>query len=139
MVDKYVGFYLGVLDLKFVSLVEDSEHNIVGFGVVMPSITRALKKCGGRLFPFGWFHILRSMYWKYEENFEMLLIGTKPEYQKKGVNALIFVDIMKHLIEGGFKYGESNAELESNVDVRSLWGDLEVKQCKRRRVYKKQI
>ena len=139
MVDKYVGFYLGVLDLKFVSLVEDTDHNIVGFGVVMPSITRALKKCGGKLFPFGWFHILRSMYWKYEENFEMLLIGIKPEYQKKGVNALIFVDIMKHLIEGGFKYGESNAELESNVDVRSLWGDLEVKQCKRRRVYKKQI
>lgn len=139
MVDKYVGFYLGVLDLKFVSFVEDKDHNIVGFGIVMPSITRALKKCGGKLFPFGWFHILRSMYWKYEENFEMLLIGTKPEYQKKGVNALIFVDIMKHLIEGGFKYGESNAELESNVDVRSLWGDLEVKECKRRRVYKKQI
>ena len=139
MVDKYVGFYLGVLDLKFVSLVEDKDHNIVGFGVVMPSITRALKKCNGKLFPFGWFHILRAMYWKYEENFEMLLIGVKPEYQKKGVNSIIFVDIMKHLIEGGFKYGESNAELESNLDIRSQWGDLEVKECKRRRVYKKAV
>lgn len=139
MVDKYVGFYLGVLDLKFVSLVEDKDHNIVGFGVVMPSITRALKKCNGKLFPFGWFHILRAMYWKYEENFEMLLIGVKPEYQKKGVNSIIFVDIMKHLLEGGFKYGESNAELESNLDIRSQWGDLEVKECKRRRVYKKAV
>ena len=139
MVDKYVGFYLGVLDLKFVSLVEDKDHNIVGFGVVMPSITRALKKCNGKLFPFGWFHILRAMYWKYEENFEMLLIGVKPEYQKKGVNSIIFVDIMKHLLEGGFKYGESNAELESNLDIRSQWGDLEVKECKRRRVYKKTV
>lgn len=139
MVDKYVGFYLGVLDLKFVSLVEDKDHNIVGFGVVMPSITRALKKCNGKLFPFGWFHILRAMYWKYEENFEMLLIGVKPEYQKKGVNSIIFVDIMKHLLEGGFKYGESNAELESNLDIRSQWGDLEVKECKRRRVYKKVV
>ena len=139
MVDKYVGFYLGVLDLKFVSLVEDKDGEIVGFGVVMPSITRALKKSKGRLFPFGWFHILKSMYWKYEENFEMLLIGVKPEYQKKGVNSIIFVDIMKRLLEGGFVYGESNAELESNLDIRSQWGDLEVKECKRRRVYKKAI
>ena len=139
MVDKYVGFYLGVLDLKFVTLVEDKDGNIVGFGVVMPSITRALKKSKGRLFPFGWFHILRSMYWKYEENFEMLLIGVKPEYQKKGVNSLVFVDIMKRLLEAGFVYGESNAELESNLDIRSQWGDLEVKECKRRRVYKKAL
>ncbi|MBQ6291543.1 MAG: N-acetyltransferase [Bacteroidales bacterium] len=139
MVDKYVGFYLGVLDLKFVSLVEDKDHNIVGFGVVMPSITRALKKCNGKLFPFGWFHILRAMYWKYEENFEMLLIGVKPEYQKKGVNSIVFVDLMKELLKGGFVYGESNAELESNLDIRSQWGDLEVKECKRRRVYKKGV
>lgn len=139
MVDKYVGFYLGVLDLKFVSLVEDKDHNIVGFGIVMPSITRALKKCNGKLFPFGWFHILRAMYWKYEENFEMLLIGVKPEYQKKGVNSIVFVDLMKELLKGGFVYGESNAELESNLDIRSQWGDLEVKECKRRRVYKKAV
>lgn len=139
MIDKYVGFYLGIIDLKFVSLVEDKDKNIVGFGVVMPSITRALKKCKGRLFPLGWFYILRSMYWKYEENFEMLLIGVKPEYQKKGVNSIIFVDLMKELLKGGFTYGESNAELESNLDIRSQWGDLEVKECKRRRVYKKEV
>ena len=139
MIDKYVGFYLGIIDLKFVSLVEDKDKNIVGFGVVMPSITRALKKCKGRLFPLGWFYILRSMYWKYEENFEMLLIGVKPEYQKKGVNSIIFVDLMKELLKGGFTYGESNAELESNLDIRSQWGDLEVKECKRRRVYKKEL
>ena len=139
MIDKYVGFYLGIIDLKFVSLVEDKDKNIVGFGVVMPSITRALKKCKGKLFPLGWFYILRSMYWKYEENFEMLLIGVKPEYQKKGVNSIIFVDLMKELLKGGFTYGESNAELESNLDIRSQWGDLEVKECKRRRVYKKEL
>ena len=139
MIDKYVGFYLGIIDLKFVSLVEDKDGNIVGFGVVMPSITRALKKCKGKLFPLGWYYILRSMYWKYEENFEMLLIGIKPEYQKKGVNSIIFVDLMKELLDGGFTYGESNAELESNMDIRSQWGDLEVKECKRRRVYKKAI
>ena len=139
MIDKYVGFYLGIIDLKFVSLVEDKDKNIVGFGVVMPSITRALKNCKGKLVPLGWFYILRSMYWKYEESFEMLLIGVKPEYQKKGVNSIIFVDLMKELLKGGFTYGESNAELESNLDIRSQWGDLEVKECKRRRVYKKEL
>ena len=137
LIDKYVGFYLGVIDLQYVSLVEDRDRNLVGFGIVMPSITRALKKCKGRLFPFGWYYILRSMYWKYEENFEMLLIGVKPEYQKKGVNSIIFVDLMQRLIKGGFKYGESNGELETNMDVRSQWGEAEVDQCKRRRVYKK--
>ena len=139
LIDKYVGFYLGVIDLQYVSLVEDRDHNIVAFGIVMPSITRALKKCKGRLFPFGWFYILRSMYWKYEENFEMLLIGVKPEYQKKGVNSIIFVDLLQRLIDGGFKYGESNGELETNMDIRSQWGETEVEQCKRRRVYKKPI
>ena len=139
LIDKYVGFYLGVIDLQYVSLVEDRDRNLVGFGIVMPSITRALKKCKGRLFPFGWYYILRSMYWKYEENFEMLLIGVKPEYQKKGVNSIIFVDLMQRLIKGGFKYGESNGELETNMDVRSQWGEAEVEQCKRRRVYKKAI
>ena len=139
LIDKYVGFYLGVIDLQYVSLVEDKDHNLVGFGIVMPSITRALKKCKGKLFPFGWYYILRSMYWKYEENFEMLLIGVKPEYQKKGVNSIIFVDLLQRLIAGGFKYGESNGELESNMDIRSQWGEAEVEQCKRRRVYKKAI
>lgn len=139
MIDKYVNFYLGVLDLQYVSLVEDKDGTLVGFGIVMPSITRALKKCNGRLFPFGWFYVLRSMYWKYEENFEMLLIGVKPEYQKKGVHSIIFADLMKRIEAGGFKYAESNAELESNLEVRALWGDVEVKQCKRRRVYKKDL
>ena len=105
----------------------------------MPSITRALKKCKGKLFPFGWFHILRSMYWKYEENFEMLLIGVKPEYQKKGVNSIVFVDLMKELLKGGFVYGESNAELESNKAMSSIWGMFDYDQTKRRRIYTKEI
>ena len=139
MIDKYVGFYLGVLDLKFITLVEDSDDNIVGFGITMPSITRALKKCNGKLLPFGWFYILRSMYFKYEENVEMLLIGIKPEYRKKGVNAMIFADLIPRFIEAGFKYAETNAELETNHDVQAQWMGLDYDQCKRRRVYIKSI
>ena len=139
MIDKYVGFYLGVLDLKFVTLVEDSEGKLVGFGITMPSITRALKKCNGRLFPFGWFHVLKSMYFKYEENIEMLLIGVTEEYRKKGVSALIFSDLMRIFINSGFTYAETNAELENNYAVRAQWMELDYEQCKRRRVYWKTI
>lgn len=139
MIDKYVGFYLGVIDLKFVTVVEDENGEMVGFGITMPSITRALKKCNGRIFPLGWFYILRSMYFKYEENVEMLLIGIKPEYRKKGVNALIFADLIPRFIEAGFKYAETNAELENNYSVQAQWFDLEYEQRKRRRVFIKDL
>lgn len=139
MIDKYVGFYLGVIDLDFVSLVVDSNDKPVAFGITMPSITRALKKCNGRLFPIGWFYVLRSMFFKYEDNLEMLLIGIKPEYRKKGVNAIIFEDLMQRAIDGGFKYAETNAELEHNYSVQAQWYGLDFKQEKVRRVFKKSL
>jgi len=139
MVKSLVGFYLGIINLDFVTLVEDEQKNIVAFGVTMPSITRALQKCKGRLFPFGWYYILRSMYWKFEPNIEMMLIGIKEEYRKKGVHALIFSDLIPRFAKSGFTYAETNAELEYNSAVRTLWGDLKFDQCKRRRIYKKSI
>ena len=139
VVDSYISFYLGILNLDFLTLVEDENNNIVGFGLCMPSITRAIQKCKGRMFPFGWFHILRSMYFKFEENVELLLIAVTPEYRKRGVNALIFADIIKRASAAGFKYAETNAELETNLDMQSQWGDFEKEQTKRRRIYKKSI
>ena len=91
------------------------------------------------MFPFGWFYILRSMYFKFEENVELLLIAVTPEYRKRGVNALIFADIIKRASAAGFKYAETNAELESNLDMQSQWGDFEKEQTKRRRIYKKSL
>ncbi|MDO5442662.1 MAG: N-acetyltransferase [Bacteroidia bacterium] len=139
MIDKYVNFYLGVIDLDFVTVVVDSEDNPVGFGITMPSITGALKKCDGKLFPFGWFHLLKSMYLKHEDTVEMLLIGIKNEYRKKGVVSMIFADLTERFIKGGFKYAETNAELEFNYSVQTLWQDLEYEQEKVRRVYTKVI
>ena len=66
LIDKYVDFYLGILDLNYVTLVEDSDKNIIAVGITTPSIVKALKKCNGKLFPFGWFHILKSLYFKHE-------------------------------------------------------------------------
>ena len=139
MVDKYIDTYLGLLDLKFVNIVEDSDGNIIGVGITMPSITRALQKGGGKLFPFGWYHLLKSMFFKYEESVELLLIGVKAEWRSRGVLAVIFEDLINLYIKNGFKYGESNAELESNVKMQGTWDIYETEQTKRRRVYGKDI
>lgn len=139
LIDKYVDSYLGVVDLKYVTLVEDERKNVLAFGISMPSITQALKKCGGRLFPFGWFHILKSLYIKHEEGVELLLVGVKAEYRNKGLLAMIYNDLIPLYIKGGFKYGESNAELETNIQVQSPWDNFKYEQKKRRRVVGKDI
>ena len=125
--------------MKYITLVEDNDKNIVAFGLTMPSIVQALKKCNGKIFPFGWFHILKSLYFKHEESVELLLIGVKAEYRNNGIMALIFNDLIPRYNKGGFKFGESNAELETNKKVQSPWDNFEFEQKKRRRVVYKHI
>lgn len=139
VIDSYVDTYLGLLDLKFVTIVEDSEGKLVAVAITMPSIARAVQKGKGYLFPFGWFHLLKSMFWKYEEALELLLIAVDKEYQNKGVHALLFNEIIPNLINGGFKYGESNAEMESNNAVQNIWNDYRREFKRRRRVFSKEI
>lgn len=139
VIDSYVDTYLGLLDLKFVTIVEDKEGNLVAVAITMPSIAHAVQKGKGYLFPFGWFHLLKSMFWKYEEALELLLIAVDKEYQNKGVHALLFNEIIPNLINGGFKYGESNAEMESNNAVQNLWNDYRREFKRRRRVFSKEI
>lgn len=139
MIDKYIDTYLALLDPKFVSIVTNESDEVIGVGITMPSIVRACKKCGGKLFPFGWIHLLRSMYLKYEDTLELLLLGVRSDYQKKGVNSLIFQDLLATASKCGFKYAETNAELESNFSMRTLWGDMEYDQHKRRRSWTKPL
>lgn len=139
MIDKYVKDYLAILDLKFVSLVVDKEDTIVGVGISMQSISRASRKANGHLFPFGWYHFLRSMFFHYEESCELLLIGIDPQWQDKGVNALIFKDLIQTFNECGFKYAETNGELETNFKVHTLWNLFNADQTKRRRIYGKKL
>ncbi len=132
LIDKYVGTYLGVIDLNYVNLLE-KDGEIVGFGIIMPSIVRALQKCGGKLFPLGWYHVLNSMYFHREPDVEMLLVGVKPEY--KGGLALLFDTFIQLANKDGFRFGETNAELESNSAMQNPWDMFEKDQTKRRRVY----
>ena len=139
VIDSYVNTYMGLLDLKFVTLVEDANGKLVAVALTMPSIARAVQKGRGYMFPFGWWHLLKSMYFKYEEALELLMIAVEPEYRNKGVHALLFNEIIPNLQKGGFKYGESNAEMESNTSVQNIWNAYEREFKRRRRVYTKEL
>ena len=141
-IDDYVKSYLPMLDLNLVTLVVDGnkDDKLIGVGVTMPSMARAMQKCHrGRLFPFGWWHLLRALKFHKTEGVDLLLIGFLPEYRTKGANALLFADLIPRYIDYGFKWGETNVEMEDNSSVQSQWGNLEHINHKRRRCYRKQI
>ena len=137
MADKYLGFYLNLIDLDYVSVVENDKGELVAFGITMPSLARALQKCRGRLFPFGWWHLLKAMYGKGNEGMEMLLIGVRPDYQNLGINSLLFADMYGKRLKGGCKWAETNANLETNYKIMSQWEEFDRELVKRRRSYKK--
>lgn len=138
-IDMYVDVYLGLVDLKMVTFIEDSEGNLIAAGVTMPSLSEALQKCRGELFPTGWWHLLKSMYIKKPDTLDLLLVGVKPEWQNKGVNSLLFLDLFKTLKDMGFKYAETNANLESNAKVQAMWAPFDKELHKRRWVFAKEI
>ena len=139
VIDSYVDTYLGLLDLRYVTLIEDKDGKLVALAVSMPSLAHAVHKCRGYLFPFGWWHVIKSMYIKHEEALELMLIAVDPEYRNRGVHAMLFNELIPAIQEGGFKYGESNAEMESNNKVQNLWNDYRREFKRRRRVFTKEI
>lgn len=138
-IDQYVKTYLPILDLEMVTLVENEENELVGVGISMASLSTALQRAKGKLFPFGWFYLLKSLYIKRPPVLDLLLVAVKPEYQNMGVNALLFADLIPVYIKKGFEWGETNPELEINEKVQSQWQYLEGKVHKRRRCYSKHI
>lgn len=138
-IDKYVKTYIPVLDLRMVSVVEDNDGNIIAAGISMPSMSHALQRAKGRMFPFGWWHLLKALKWGRDEMLDLLLIGVRPDYQGKGVNALIFADLIPVYNQLGFKYAESNVELEDNGKVQNQWQYFDVVQHKRRRCFRQDL
>lgn len=137
-IDHYIKIYLGLLRLEDVTLVVDAEGTLVAVGISMPSMSRALQKSGGKLFPFGWWHLLRALK-GHTDVVDLLLVAVKPEYQNKGVNALLFSDLIPNYIRNGYKEAESNLELEENEAVQKQWEYFERRQHRRRRAYAKDI
>ncbi len=138
-IDQYVKMYVPVLDLRMVTVVENEEGEFVAVGVSMPSLSEALQKAKGKLFPFGWFHLLKALMIKRPKVLDLLLVGVRPDYQGKGVNALLFTDLIPVYQQLGFEYAESNPELELNDKVQNQWQYFRTEQHKRRRCFKAKI
>ena len=139
-IDQYINMYFPFADLSLITLVEDAsaDNKLVGIGITLPSLSEALQKCKkGRLFPFGWFHLLRAIKFHKTKIVDLLLIGVLPEYRMKGVNALIFADLIPRYQAYGFEWGETQVEMETNANVQSQWETLNPVMHKRRNCYKK--
>ena len=137
-INRYISMYIPVLRLDNISLIVDKDKKLIGVGIAMPSMSKALIKCRGRMFPFGWIHLLKALRGQ-NDVVDLLLVAVKPEYQSKGVNSLLFTDLIPCFIKNGYKFAESNPELELNQKVQSQWGYFETRQHKRRRAYRKSL
>ena len=139
-IDQYVKMYLPILDLRMVTLITDADDQLIAVGISMPSLSEALQKSHGRLLPFGWFYLLKALFFKRRAKMlDLLLVAVKPEYQNKGVNALLFSDLIPVYQQLGFEYAESNPELELNGKVQAQWEYFRTEQHKRRRAFIKEI
>jgi GNAT superfamily N-acetyltransferase len=138
-IDQYVKMYLPVVDPKLVSLIADKNDRLIGVGICMPSLSKALQKCGGKLFPFGWWYLLKALKWKHDNHLDMLLIAVRPEWQARGVNALFFKDLLPFFISEGYDWCETSVEMETNMKVQQQWIYFERRIHKRRRCWIKKI
>lgn len=139
-IQYYKKQYISLLNLELVPLVvRDSDKALVGFGVALPSLARAFQKANGRLWPTGIVHLLRALKSKTPGVIDLMLIAVHPDYQQKGVNALIFEDLIPIINEYQVKYVESNPELEDNRGVQAQWNDFKKVHHKTRRAYVKKL
>ena len=138
-IEQFIKMYIPVIDLRLISLVVDADDNLVALGVSIYSLAEALRKAKGRLFPFGWWHLLKALFIKHPTRLDFLLVAVKPEYQSKGVFAMVFNDLLGNYLQMDLVDVESNPELETNTKVQSQWNDFEKELHKRRRAFKKEL
>jgi len=137
-IKHYIKVYLPFLPLDDLSVIvkEDSDE-LVGVGICIPSLSQALIKCRGRLLPTGWWHLLHAF--KHSDIVDLLLVAIKPEYQNKGVNSLLFTDLIPCFNKLGYKYAATGPELEDNQKVQQQWQYFDLNLYKRRRAFTKEI
>lgn len=138
-VDHFLHKYLQLIDKHLMPFIVNDKDEVIGAAITMGSMTQAMRKANGSLLPFGWYHLLKAMYWKREDNAEMLLVAVRPDYQGLGVNAMFFDDLIPIFNKYGFKWAETGPQLENNVRELTQWKPLNPEYVKRRRCYKKSI
>jgi hypothetical protein len=135
--DYYTKQYFGFIRPEFVSMIIDVNDNVVGFGITIPSLSRALQKAKGSLFPFGFFHLLRAM--RKNDTIDMYLIGVRPDYQGKGILAQIYHELNKAYLEAGIKVARTHPQLEENLKAISIWKNYDGRVNIRRRCWIRDI
>lgn len=138
-IDYYTAIYFPLIRLDFISvIIREADDKVVGFAITLPSLSHALKRSKGTLWPFGFIHLLSALKRK-PKIVDLYLVGVLPEYQNKGVNALLFDDLIPIFRDAGVVYAESNPELETNMAVQMQWNYFERKHHKTRRAYIKSL
>ncbi len=146
-IDNLVKEYISMADLNLVTFIfdesiksDDPTERMIGFGVSFPSFSKALRRTGnGKMLPFGWIHLLRTLYFHDTDTVDLMLIGVLPEYRAKGANAILFDDLIKWYQKYGFKQALTLAMMETNEGVLSAWQYFDAKTVKRLRSYKREI
>ena len=136
-IKHYKEKYFKFIDKDYIVCIKDKSGSLISFAITMPSYSKALQKAKGRLFPFGWWHLLNAG--KKNDRANFYLIGIHPQYQKRGVTAIIFKEIYETFKKKGVKFLETNPELEENASIQALWQDYNPINHKRRRTYSLEI
>lgn len=137
--DMFLDKYLSLIDLNLIPIVLNEKDEIVGVAVTMGSLSKAMRKANGKLWPLGWWPLLKALKWRPEDNAEMLLVAVRPDYQGLGVNALFFDDLIPVYNEYGFQWAETGPQLEDNMRELTQWKPLKPVFVKRRRCFKKRL
>lgn len=139
MIDHYVDNYLSILRLDDLSIIVDADDRLVAAGIAMPSLTKALQRSGGKMLPTGWWHLLRAVQGKGVDVVDLMLVAVRKDMQGKGVNSLVFCELIPRFIAHGYREAESNLELEGNESVQRQWEYFERRQHRRRRAWRKDL
>ena len=136
-IKHYKEKYFKFIDKDYIVCIKDKSGSLISFAITMPSYSKALQKAKGKLLPFGWWHLLNAG--KKNDRANFYLIGIHPQYQKRGVTAIIFKEIYETFKKKGVKFLETNPELEENASIQALWQDYNPINHKRRRTYSLEI
>lgn len=133
----YIKLYFSFFRLDTIAIVVDKNDEVVALGIGMPSFTKALQKAKGSLFPFGWYHMLTAL--RKNDLLDLYLMAVHPDYQNKGVNAIMFAELLPNATKNGYEFAETNPELETNTRMSSQWSSFENVNHKKRRVFVKHL
>ena len=133
----YINLYFGIARLDTIAIIVNEQDDVMAVGISLPNVTDALQKAKGKLFPFGWYYLLKAL--RKSDAIDLYLMGVHPSLQGKGVNSIIFAELMPVYAKNGYKYAESNPELENNTKMSSQWSEFEHECHKTRRVYIKNL